>query len=226
MSLIIAHLGQQAAHLVTDTAVLATTGEIAGFASKVYTVPHANMAIAVRGHIFALPIAAVHLQRAGSTFDEIQASAERVLRPVFSQLNPDLINAVENAGASHDVEITVAGISETRGPIAYQICSVPNHGVGWGIEEIEGHDEMFGPFDTPEIVAEFERRAAETPAGRFGQLEWLTDLARQLQAPVFGRGDAVVQVGGKAVLTKISNGGIETRILRIWPDRIGERIAA
>jgi len=225
MSSVIVHIGRDAVHLVSDTAVVRTSGALANFMSKVQIVPHANMAIAVRGHICALPIASVHLQRAGSTFNEIRQNAARALEPLYSQMDPVLLKSIEESAATHDVEVTVAGISETRGPMAYAMrIEKKGSKLDFTIDELEGDDAMFGPF-TPEIEAEFERQCAAAGGDRVSQLEWLIDRTRRIQSPVFGRGESLAQTGGHAVLTKISAGRIETKILKSWPDDIGHRIA-
>lgn len=99
----------------------------------------------------------------------------------------------------------------------------PTFGLGWEVEEIEGEDAMFGPFAS-DIAADFEARLEATGSDRLAQVGWLTDRARRIKSPVFGRGEDMSQVGGQAVLTTITRGAIETRIIRSWPDRIGERI--
>lgn len=226
MSSTIVHLGEQCVHVLTDTAGLTVSGKVGGFVTKLFPVPHANLVVACRGHVGVLPIAAMVLQQhAGSTFDEILENAERVLKSTFmDQRDPALVSAVQSVGASHDAQVVLAGISERKGPCAKMMCISDEAGaLRWAAEEIEGEDAMFAEF-TDEIETEFERRADAVPGGRIGQLGWLIDRIRHCKAPIFGCGDDIAQIGGHAVLTKITAGAMETRILRVWPDRIGERI--
>lgn len=225
MSLILAHVGEDSIHVVTDTVMLGVNGTVAGFTSKVYAVPHANLVIACRGHVCALPMAAASLQMVGSTFDEIAAKAADVLRPFFIDVTDPALRAyIDEAGGNHDVEVTLAGISEKRGPMVCSMTVVETGGPReWAIEECCGVDELLGPF-TEEIAREFEEHVESRHSNRLTELLWLAERSRLIRSPVFGRGEPVCQIGGAAVLTTITARTIEHRLLRRWPDKLGSLI--
>ena len=49
-------------------------------------------------------------------------------------------------------------------------------------------------------------------------------IEAQRAEPFPGRDESYIGIGGQAILTRISAAGIEQRLIRTWPDRIGSRI--
>jgi len=54
----------------------------------------------------------------------------------------------------------------------------------------------------------------------------LTLIEAQRRRPWRAGGRLAHRVGGQAELTRVSRRGVERTVLKVWPDRVGEKIAA
>src|SRR5579862_9836500 len=93
-------------------------GDIVGVLPKAFAFPHISAAIAVRGAALGLPMIA-ELMAGASSYDEMRAGAVGALRDAI-----DSIRAMTASPAlGRDVQVFVAGFSETTGPDAFTILT-------------------------------------------------------------------------------------------------------
>lgn len=125
-------------------------------------------------------------------------------------------------GATFD--LVVAGLSSSRGPDSFLICDHDRYGgAAWSVIPL-------GPVCIAPADEETLARMALTEAELAGDIDPVEDGLRIIEAqrhckaiqgeetePSYG-------VGGFAQLTTVRAGEITTRILRRWPDRIGEKL--
>lgn len=198
------------AMMLTDAAYLDATGRLIFIGSKVRLMPHANAVCAIRGEGELDSAFTAMLSTAFTSFDGLKAGFRE---------------AVENVIASHDkgrgyapFDLVVAGVSEfygkpdvlaaTRGPVpgpmdigpwAPWVSPLPDPGMMPGLDATSpGFDPVMNGAD----LLEAQRRQVIQPPG-FPPCHI---------------------VGGFAQLTTVSAAGISTRMLKRWPDKVGQRI--
>ncbi len=194
----------------TDSAIfdMKAGGSVEGFGSKVIPLPHQGAVMSATGFSWVSIMMAGVIATSGiETFDQLH---ERL---------PALIsNAVKNdpggSVAYGKFELAIAGFSETRNaPEAYVIYSYADQ--GWPAWRMR----TTGNYTSPKVDKRFD------PADIGGSgLQILEDQRRALCA---GRGFenfALHAVGGVAQHTRIDRDGISIKVVKRWPDVIGQKI--
>jgi hypothetical protein len=210
---------RDAVYIVTDGAACLPDGKLSHLTSKVVPLAHLEAAIAVRGleaHVAMLGHAVAGL--AGS-YDELKACIAPKLKELVEAQRSDLVTRFGEHGASFD--LFVAGISETTGPDSYVVAS---HDLHPGIAAWSVFDPGYLCL-TPQNEELLHAADARLSCRTWGQT-WIAQIAgdivrEQRHIPCLGG----YMIGGFAQLTTVKAGSIETRIIRRWPDRIGEAIA-
>ena len=221
MSAIITLIQKDAAHLLTDGAAYSPDGALQFVCQKVRLIPHLACAVAMRGPWNACPPIFEAISFAGRTFDELRENMVPLLQFCSEKYAPHF----EVCDAGPDFEVHVVGISETDGPTGY-IVSSHDRGIDpWSLITLDGFS--FGP-NNPQISARVFGRIA--PGRYIDDLDAAADglatleIMREIPAATIA-GDDQAMVGGFAQLTSIGSDGITSRILKRWPDKIGERIS-
>ena len=202
-------------HMITDGAGL-HEGKLIARVVKSLPIPHLNLVVGTRGKGLVSSVALMALSEAGATYDEAKRNAGDVIRRYAS------IPGMPTDG----FEVYVAGISESTGPDA------------WGLSTNEKSFDS-APFEVVDIP-----RLAIAPDVSPTRIELLRDLQgpnaldyvgelmddlRTTQAPLASRPGALgmrytergYTVGCFAQLTTVTVEGISSRIIRRWPDEIG-----
>lgn len=200
-------------HLYTDAAIYQPDGYLTGIGPKVRLLPHINAAMAMRGAYLGFAPIAEELSMAPS-FDVLK----ELIVPTLQACAKHYSSLLEQCAAGPEFEVVIAGLSENGGPNAYLVASHDRYGHAWRIIELEGLSV------TPANDA-VQARIREIAAGRDANdmdpdVDGLAILEAQRAA------DAGAFVGGFAQITTIDAAGVHSRVLRRWPDVVGEKLAA
>lgn len=203
-------LGLDAAHLVTDGAAIDSAGRLVHTVHKVTPLPHLNAAVAFRGARAVNSMALDAIAAGANSYDQLAATIDMLLREQFDQIAP----VWKKQFGLHilDAEIVVAGWSESRGPHAYVMATTDKNKTfglrAWRPIEIQG--AFLAPSDNT-LAADFAKLQIEFNDERVVEL-----VHRQRTiGPMPG-------VGSFVQLTTVRKHGIESRILKRWPDAVGE----
>lgn len=207
MSFLLAHAYCDRVELLTDAAVFHDDGRLCDIRSKVWRSSRVPMAITGRGNHALIRMLAIAIQvdaRMLRSFDKAVAGFERHL----SRVTADVPHA----------EIIIVGISEERGPVVMgmqttQLGDVP----AMKLFDLRGF-----AYGGPEI--EINRLCYRLGLEEFGV--WTIEEARRMPARDTSRPDAIEihGVGGFAELTVVGPAGVESRVLKRWPDVVGSKI--
>lgn len=207
---------RDAVHLLTDGALYDHDGIIRAIASKSVVSQQHRMAIVPSGMATGHQVAA-GLNRHGA---RTQARALAALPAVAAEIKA--FNVAGNPPGDHDLQLFVAIWSD---------CS--DRGEAWILSTNRAY---FGEGYMPGTLAEIEkligmdidlgalqgRRIDYSDARSFdAECDGLALLEAQRRKPW---DDGVFFVGGHAELSTVTRTGVAQKILRKWPDQIGERI--
>lgn len=208
--------------LLTDGASYDGDGVVIGIVSKVLPLPHLSAVLTVVGPSFILVHLAAVAHQNFRTFDGLVAGLPSKVR---ESLEADASRFAQVPGGTRCV-IYIAGVSETRGPEAYALCTEAVEGfrpwtmVSLGMGTITPGDPAFlsAMFELPGIPSDME---SFDPA-----IHGLLIMQEQRLHPMelIGTGQKHHVVGGFAQITTVTSDRIETSILRRWDDRVGEMI--
>jgi hypothetical protein len=205
-------------HVLTDAAAYDERGTIIAIAPKVWQMPHLNCLFAVRGPKLAAPLVVDAIGGIHTSYDELRDNIAEDLRRAVAAFEP----IFAQCGFGADLDLVIAGISESRGPDSYLIATHRRYGT----EPFKV--AQMGPLAAaPADPAIQKRLLSVLPAGATADsLDPATDGLRILQV----QRDAVVSVGksakamkvvgGFAQLSSVTRDGISTRVLHRWPDCI------
>jgi hypothetical protein len=196
-------------HLVSDGAACDGDGRLAALFHKVTPLPHLNLAIGVRG-VRAAAIMAVDTISVGATsYDDLRSRVAKILKDYLGPVAPAWEKQLGQDALKF--EVVVAGWSESRGPAAFVMATSDlndAHGLpAWTPVDVPG--AYFSP-SNEQLSADFARI----------QLSFDDATAVELVR----RQRAMDRVGSFVQLTTVRREGIETRILKRWPDVIGKTI--
>lgn len=205
---------KDAVHVLTDTMAYDGFGLPLGTMTKVFPLQHIDAVVALRGPVTAGVLLSTAIGVMGEGFDQVLDRIEERLPIAFAGMQ-GLMHLCE-LGTNFD--LLFAGISESRGPVAFAIC---NHGIHklpkWTLVSV---DNLAVAPASPEII---DRVLNEIVKGRDAHdLDPATDglqileLQRRTAADLHN-GVSAVCVGGAAVVTTVTPGAIATRTLRRWP---------
>ncbi len=212
----------KAVHILTDGAAYLADRSLKFTGTKILPFPHLGCAIAVRGPALAVPLLCTILNHA-SSYCQLRDEAAQALQgaaktyaPIFSQCD---------LGA--DFEVVVGGVDDEGNPDAFLVASHDRYGnEPWALQSLSGivclpndtalHERIMtvlatcnGPDDVDPV-----RHGLEII-----ELQRSNPLAQT-------DGDNKCAIGGFCQLTTIKADAIVTRVIRRWPDRIGETLAA
>lgn len=227
----------EAVHLLTDGAVYEPGGTLAAIESKVIVVPNIPAAITSRGqHAFSQLLAstldAKHpdaplMTRAGifrryDTFDDLVAGFERHATDLATTFEAYI------GERAHEYETVVVGWSESRNQ--GEIYTITGMFEGDSLGRLIPAGNCFvAPMPEMEDLAAVGYVAPQSPDEfRFehhGVL--MMEAQRRRKGANLARPDQpfLYGVGGFIEHTKVTRRGVNTRILKRWPDKIGEKIA-
>jgi hypothetical protein len=209
-------------HIVSDGAVIRSDGRVDHFAQKVTIMPHLSAAVGIRGTPAAANFINAEIAKATS-YSNLKSTIVRSVRAVLDVMRPHM----ESQFGPHvlTAEIFVVGWS-VDGPDAFILnTSDLNKGSGvpaWTVVNIGGL--CLGPSDST-IASDFSRLQVELTDDRLVEL---LHRQRELRNPLphDPTKEGPRAIGGFAQLTSVRKDSITTRILKRWPDRVGEKIQA
>ncbi len=234
MSSIVAITQTNAVHLITDGASYDPDGVVQAIGQKAEELPVSNCVYVVRGANYPrMPLS--FLLWGQPSFDAIMDQLATIVERVLEMYN--VLADGKAPPVQQHFEVTVAGWSNERQSWAVGIASTfqpcdPHD--AQGVSYIDGY-QPFVPF----LAAPAYSLPVVDGAAVLGRtLETQEDidsfdpvrdglLVHEAQRLVYGHvGDGRLQylVGGFAELVSVSRDGINRRILREWPDRVGELI--
>ena len=212
-------------HLISDGAHYDAEQRLVSTGPKVFALPHINAAVGIRGPSIALPLLAHFIGHGAVTYDGLKSDIVSVLKHAFASTRTVLKQAALGAA----FEVVIGGISERSGPDAY-VISGSDKGSMSPITPIT--DLGFLP-TTPEIDTLVERMAIDAwiknPASyglatalieEIDPVDFGLQIIEMQRAAKFGGRDSCY-IGGFAQLTTVRKSGIQTRVIRRWPDKIG-----
>jgi hypothetical protein len=204
-------------HVVSDGAGLAAQGRLAHRLPKVQIMPHLNCAVAVRGNRILSTFAHDAITASAATYDDLRTRAVPILRDYLepirsiweSQFGPRIFHGqIFIATYNHAFAIATSDANAAFGLRAWQPLEITGH-------LLTPSDDALGR-DFARLQLEFnDAKAVE-----------LAERQRAIPAPLLENPNepGPYAVGGFIQLTTIRKTGIETRILKHWPDKIGEKI--
>jgi hypothetical protein len=207
--------------LMTDTAAYDDDGLVHRFVSKSVAIPRLRAAIATRGMIEMLPMLASRLDLAARDFDQVIDDGGAIVRHWFDEQDRD--GDVLEA----EFELSVVGWSESRKAcLAIQMTSMDVPGRAaftWstGAVLIGPNPPMQDLIDAGVLVGGiFDERNIEAALLKVIEIQrsYKTTLGTDPSLPERHT------VGGQAIVTEVTEHGIAQRIVRTWPDRLGEHI--
>lgn len=214
--------------IMTDASAYTPDGVLVGIGTKCFVEPNWPGVITGRGTAIAIPLLGAALSIKFGNFDALVAGVEDVLE--------EMVDYYKITGYA---ELIIAGVSAERGPEAYMIRTSDTAPIGCSLEDAiaSGHwpvpfklqrldDMTSGPLPTAAAVGEavefagFDMfKADDHPDVVTAGLLTFIEMQRQSLYD-----DRICWVGGHAEHITISDEGIRHRILKRWPDKIGERI--
>jgi|HubBroStandDraft_4_1064222.scaffolds.fasta_scaffold04499_4 hypothetical protein len=208
-------------HLVTDGAAVDSTERLAHLLHKVTPMPHLNAAIGVRASARCTASVIVDAISSGAhSCDDLSTRIVEILRATIDPIRP--IWEAKFGRSVLQADVIVAGWSETIGPHAYIVATGNHHGddmPAWTVLPIGG--TFLTPTNT-QLATDFSNLQLEFDDN--AAVELVTRqraIARQVSTKKMPCG-----VGAFVQLCTVHETGIETRILKRWPDRVGSLIAA
>ena len=209
--------------ILSDGAIYDYDGALTATVSKVWALPPLPAALTARGPAFLLPFLAVRVSDAAGSFDDLLPIIVEQARK-SAELDASLF---EHHPAGQSFELFVAGWSaQHRRAMAFTLASFETcgreswtlHDIGPGI--VSPADEALG-----ERIGDLEINLLS--ADCVPEIDGLILLEEQRARswPITGTDRVEHIVGGHAQLTTVNEQGVTSRILRRWPDRIGQRIA-
>jgi hypothetical protein len=203
-----------AVHVLTDGAGLMPDGKHGGTVVKAMPLPHLNMVVSARGPVMTGLFAGLSLCGAGQSFDQVKERAPDVARK---------INATP--GFSAPFEIFAAGFSEADGPTAWMIGSHSEIADVWPFELVELGNLTVFPLFGPSRIGLLDD--LEGPQALDFVDELLEDV-RHTPVPLTSKfgGPLGCSIGHFAQLTTVTRDEISTRIVKRWPDQVGEYLTA
>jgi len=191
--------------LITDGACVEAGGRLAMVAPKVFLLPHLSAALAIVGPTALIPKLGAMFS-IPETFDDLLAEA-----PAMARVAYDALGDMKDFGdEARDFELSLVGFSETRNRAESYL--------------IRGHER--------DRLPSWELSVADniivTPLPL--HYEWpeafdpLTDGLVLIEAQRRVIGPLGHVIGGFAQVTTITRASIETKIIRRWPDVVGEKI--
>lgn len=212
------------AHLVSDGLVWNTANQtITAICNKAILLPQFRAAATIRAEQFVV-FQAVSLALstiAASDFDEFK----QAVGPTLRELN-DRMSAM---GAASPFEVSVAGISEQRGPSGFRMTTLQARGDHLEPWRVIDFPRGFNPCPCNTEADEREIRAAieKAPATLDGHAVAALTAQREIARRDFEAGRQPCWVGGFAQITTISAETIATRIIHFWADDVvGAKLAA
>jgi len=212
-----------AVHVLTDGAGYAPDGRLLTIEQKVIPLASLSVVLAARGIIGLLHLYAEQISKSFTTFDGlvegVTAEVWKVIEHSQGKFSPGILEA--------HFDLIIAGWSERRDRAEmYLLCNHDTYGIpAWELAQADdgyispGSEELFARLRARGVDV-FEKLDPETDGLR------IIEEQRGMTWPPAAGGEPIRVVGGFCQLTTVRRDEITTRILKRWPDRIGERIDA
>lgn len=214
----------KAVYILTDGAGYKPDGEILTIQQKVIALSPLNTVLAARGVVALLHAYAEHISSSFSSFDDLLAGVISNVRAMGEHLRTGLSAEVIDA----PFDLMIAGWSESRdrGEV-YGLFNHETYGLpAWSLVPIEEGCLTPGDQGFTDRLREAgidPRSEAFDPAADGLRI---LEEQRAMPWPALGGGEPIYGVGGFGQLTTLERDRITTRILKRWPDAIGEKITA
>lgn len=234
MSSVVAICQTDAIHLVTDGALYDHEGTVTAFQSKIIPLRSAGSVLALRGASWAAGPLTLILGAADS-FDQAIDRLPDLMERMVIQFNDKL--GLDVPSVDRDFEVTIAGWSSKYGRFVVAVASsyIPCDPDDSSGNSHQPDYQQFVPREAPkaytaplidvqgvlgrEIITMGDVNALD------GGVDGFALHCAQRVTPGIYCGKPVHLIGGFAELTTITRAGFESRIIREWPDAVGQKIA-
>lgn len=240
---------RKAVHMMVDGVSYDKSGVIQEVTQKCIALPTLNAAVTVMGPVLGALVMAAELQKRFATFDELVDGIEAVMPDLF---NANL--SVLSGSGIPDTRVYLAGWSARNdGPAAYSMQCVPPESDQYWRETVADQAKEFGAGniveDDPFRLVKLDSLIANPPPAPGLTLEMcgisidgspddvidamdpaldlltVLEMQRRRKVPVRPGELPAHWVGGLALLTSITRGGIAQRVVHRWEeDRAGSLI--
>lgn len=218
--------------LLNDTAVYDEHGTILSLASKTVTVPGLPIAMASSGSQCGAELQDSLSQLAPRSVDAVLEALPGVLS---AMLFADRAAYPDDKGLGYFLHVAT-WCANRRQPRGY-VIGTDQRAFGpaiepWNVVEVDhstsGGFEGAKDDDAPVTPESALGRPVDLcdPSSFNPRLHGLPLIEAQRSRRWRDGGALAYRIGGQAVLTRVSRRGVERTVLREWPDRVGERIAA
>lgn len=205
MSAISALIDKQRVHIVSDTAAT-HRGRLMGHCVKTFPIPHLSAAIAVRGNTKNIRIIA-HLVSEYDDLDEMRAQIPVRLRALGGLL-------AKWWPLRYGFDVIIAGVNRGK-PFAWQLSSK----TGYTFSDIEYFAAAPAEPDMAESLYEAVDGFDTDTRGGTTRLDAAACRLLDLQRQKFPG-----CIGGFGQITTVMSGGIYSRIIKRWPDKLGHKL--
>lgn len=206
MSAIAALIEKQRVHLISDTAAT-HRGRLMGHCVKTFPIPHLGVAISIRGNTKSARTIA-HLIGEYDDQDEMRAQIPlrlRALGGILTKLWP----------MRYGFDCIIAGINHGK-PFAWLISSK----TGYEFSDVEYFVAAPADPDMSEELSEAVDGFDGDTRGGTTRLDAAACRLLDLQRQKFPG-----CIGGFGQITTVTQGGIFTRTVKRWPDKLGHKLA-
>lgn len=220
-----------AIHVLTDGAFYSSEGILLEVGTKCFALPTLDMVLVGRGRKDFMPFFISELDKRASDFDSAIEESPGALQAVMSCIPILLLNREQQAGAFDPAfELWLMGYSRSRN--AFETYILPTHDLhpgllAWQMGRVEG-SMICAPVPTAEacrLAGVPDDISIENFDPEIDGLRLLEIQRHVPSAPDQRRPEKVgCIVGALAQITTITREGVSSKILRRWPDRIGEPI--
>ena len=209
---------RDAVHFVSDGASYDAEQRLVSVGPKVWPLPHISAAIGVRGPAIALPLLAYFVGHAANSYDALKINIVEVLENAFANIHIVLGQCATGAA----FEVAIGGISETIGADAY-VVSCSKDGMVSPLTQITelGFMPSCEEIDSFVMMQTAKHLQSKSPIDEIDPSDFGLQTIEMQRSAKFGDHNTC-HVGGFVQLTTVRASGVETKVLRRWPDGIGD----
>lgn len=213
-------VGQDAAYLLADTAIYRPDGRVVGFSTKVTTVPHMRMAFATSGRVEQGRMVADVLMKF-TTFHSVLYETTAVLRELWDDEVDGLLRLLiigwddlrrrpKMVVMSSREEVDLPAFTFSNAQLIF--APSVHHDVLRDAGLLDAQEQLIcsDPTEILTRIVDIQRQRPVNRMGGMGTYEISIDE------------NSIFIVGGHAVITRVDQFRITQRVIRRWPDRVGE----
>ena len=215
MTSTIVYVTENSAHLLTDGGMFGPGGDMVAKKQKAIILAHQNAVAAARGPDMFAGLLAVALGPLQGTFDDLATAFPEAFRQAHAAMLAAIKVGHAVFGDPGQVDAVLVGLSERHGFIAYTVASYHDGEVpAFTANPLQPETPLAysSPFDE-RMIARLASRGVDVWTREVTVEKHGLELMREQRA-------STDIVGGFCQLTSVLRGGIFTRILEEWPEKV------